>query len=475
MNASRVLQGQVIYKDFFNFTLPGTELVYALLFRTFGVRAWVPNVTLIVLGVSLGWCSVLISRHLVTGGVAFLPGILFLACAFRTSADGTHHWFSALAVMAGIATIIEKRNPVRLTIASALFALASFFTQIKGITALLGLAAFLVWECPRGLHNRRSLLRNEALLFATFLVTLGGLSAYFMWKAGLQRFIDCVVIFGVKYWPRSLEDNTWRIYIRQISFPIKYRHSLAWVGVSLFIHALLPLVYVVFFVRYKRHSQASPHPWNRLMLLNMIGLSLFLGIAVAPSWIRLCSVSLPALIIFVWLVNCLPRLQKAAVRVLGTAALLFAAGACWRMQGHWRAILDTPAGRAVFMNPDAYAEECWLLSRTKPYDFVFDANWPDPYFLLHLRNPTEVPFLAPTDYTRPEQVDSAVQNLQNRCVRFVVTQSEEEAARETPSNHLGPFYAYLRRHYRVVETFSSLNRVWERIADCETTSADPSR
>jgi hypothetical protein len=38
-NAARMLEGQVMYRDFFQFTPPGTEFVYLALFKLFGVRA----------------------------------------------------------------------------------------------------------------------------------------------------------------------------------------------------------------------------------------------------------------------------------------------------------------------------------------------------------------------------------------------------------------------------------------------------
>src|ERR1700734_2383333 len=40
---SRILLGELPYRDFFEFVTPGTELVYGALFRLFGVSMCVPN------------------------------------------------------------------------------------------------------------------------------------------------------------------------------------------------------------------------------------------------------------------------------------------------------------------------------------------------------------------------------------------------------------------------------------------------
>ena len=57
LNAARMLEGQAIYKDFFQYTTPGTELVYFVLFRLFGPRAWIPNAMLFDLGTGYLSCS----------------------------------------------------------------------------------------------------------------------------------------------------------------------------------------------------------------------------------------------------------------------------------------------------------------------------------------------------------------------------------------------------------------------------------
>lgn len=72
VGATRMLEGQVIYRDFFRFVLPGTECIYFLLFKLFGVRAWIPEGVLIFLGLGLVWVSVVISRRLVSGASVFL-------------------------------------------------------------------------------------------------------------------------------------------------------------------------------------------------------------------------------------------------------------------------------------------------------------------------------------------------------------------------------------------------------------------
>jgi hypothetical protein len=53
LNATRMLDGEMIYRDFFEFATPGVALVNLGFFKLFGPRAGVPQVSLILLGLGL--------------------------------------------------------------------------------------------------------------------------------------------------------------------------------------------------------------------------------------------------------------------------------------------------------------------------------------------------------------------------------------------------------------------------------------
>ena len=471
-NATRMLEGQVMYRDFFQITPPGTELVYLALFKLFGPRAWIPNVVLLFLGFILAWLTLEISKKVVKGWAAFLPGLLFLPFAFRIGFSGsTHNWFSTAAVLAATTVILDRRTPVRLVGAGALCGLASFFTQTRGVVAILGFAAFLLWERARKSERWRALLESEVCLFGAFLLTVVAANAYFVHRAGLKRFLDCTVLFVIRYFPSDSTYSSLVAYIADLPEVLfsgsitTYR--LPALGIWLFIHALVPFVYLAFFVRHRREAHARPQePWDRLMLLNVTGLFQFIGIAPAPSWFRLCSVSVPALVIFTWLVRSPGKLRQTLVRSLWVVALILAIAEPLKRQINWWIGLDLPPGRTAFLNRGVYDKVLWLHSRTRPSEFFFRAIYPDYYFPLGLRNPAGVPYVTPTDYTRPEQVENVVEALEKYRVRFVFWSVwlDIPGASHPEGDHLGPLRRYLRQHYHVVTTFSDADfeQVWQR-------------
>jgi len=71
-HAARMLEGQLIYRDYDHFTTPGTDVLYAALFKLFGVRAWIPQAMLVLIGVLIAWLSIGISKKVIPGLAALL-------------------------------------------------------------------------------------------------------------------------------------------------------------------------------------------------------------------------------------------------------------------------------------------------------------------------------------------------------------------------------------------------------------------
>lgn len=464
LNAQRMLEGQAIYKDFFQFTPPGTELVYLILFRLLGPRVWVPNVMLLGLGLSLTGLSVFISRKLMRGWAAYLPGVLFLTGSFYNALDASHHWYSVLAVMAAVAVVTEVRTRPRLAAVGVLCGLASFFTQARGVLAVVGFVLFLVWEHRR--KAARGLLQDQVCLVSSFLITAVVTNAYFVWEAGLARFLQCIVTFGVRYYSGDSLSNTYRTYLVHPP-PLRPWYGLPFFLIYFSIHILVPAVYLLFLVRYHREARANPdEPWDRLMLLSITGLFLFIGIAPAPSVFRLCVVSLPAWIVFAWLLTFPGKPERILAGAAWIFGLLMIVLEPVKVQRHLQLRADLPSGRAAFTEPDYYERYQWISEHTRPGEYFFQADWADTYVALALRNPTPMPFVTNTDYTPPEQVQEVLQALEARRVRLVLWTSALDIPREASpaSDHLGPLRADLRSHYHVVKTFAGGDQIWERTA-----------
>lgn len=463
----RMAHGAAIYRDFFELTLPGTQLYYESLFRLFGPRAWIPAITFVFLGGGLVWVGIVISRHLIKGPRALLPSLLFLALAYSSERDATHHWFSTLAVLGALAVLLPRRSPERLAAAGALCGIATLFTQTSGGLVWLGLLLFLIWE---GRHARSSRFPAGAIAWMSgpYALVVLPVLAYYALKVGLARLFYCTILFPLKYFPLWYW-NTPRVYLSEVPH---FDSWLQWpaVGIWLSIYVLVPAIYFLVLVRYWRSRRNSAgQPWDKLMLINLVGLFLFLSVADSPSWLRMCTAALPGLVLLVWLAGFLPASYRAKTTwALAAAGLALAAAFPLMVQAGWHATLPTSAGQAAFLSRSRYDKFLWVRKHTHPGEYVFQASDCDLYFLLGLRDPTPVAFATSTGYTRPGQVREIVQALATGHVPYVLWSvwldiPKHGAEDRLTQSVLSPLRAYVEKHYHLVRGFGKpdYEQVWE--------------
>jgi len=182
-------------------------------------------------------------------------------------------------------------------------------------------------------------------------------------------------------------------------------------------------------------------------------------VAPAPSYVRLYCVSLPGLVVLSWFLDSPLRTERILQRIVWAAVLVVGIVRPVIAQVRWRACLELPTGRTAFFDPALYEKCRWLSERTRPSEYFFG----DPFlcFTLGLRNPARVPFVRPTDYTRPEEVEDVVRILEKRQVHFVNWYNGVDASGPS-GDHLAPLRLCLSAHYHVAKTFSNFDQVWER-------------
>src|SRR5690242_664155 len=164
-----MLFGEQPYRDFFQFTPPGANLVYLALFKFFGQRIWVTNFTVLWLGAALCCICFSISRHLMALPSAFLATLLFLVLVYGKLLNATHHWFSVLIILCAVRVAFNGMNSVRLVSIGVLLGAAAFFTQAHAAAAVLAFALLLALESWSTPHPMPSLAQRLALLLVGFI------------------------------------------------------------------------------------------------------------------------------------------------------------------------------------------------------------------------------------------------------------------------------------------------------------------
>lgn len=455
---SRLLLGELPYRDFFEFVTPGTELVYGALFRCFGISMGLPNLLMAVLAATSAWWMTWCARRLMRG-VFIVPALLLAGFVLYGSMDATHHWFSTVAVMAAVAALFNGTSPKRIAVAGAMCGIAATFTQTKGAAAVLALLVYLIWKSSQEKAGARESTRRCLVLCGTGLAVFLTINAPLILAAGSGRWFDDVIVFPARYFG-SFSTNNWRGTWPEFA---EWRGILKWI-VFPFTYAAVPLTYVWFFRAFTRRTEKEHDaPWDKLFLLALAGVAMLAAVAPALSIRRISSASPPAMILLVWLLSRSGALQDRFVKALGAVSLAIAAAQIIAIQARPKYVIDLPVGRVAIFDPANYELYRWMSGHTRPGQWYF--GLPPMTLPLRLRNPTPVESVGPGAYTRPEMVTAVVQALETKPVPLIVLRPDTSIRRrqQYTVNYSQPFYDYLHQHYRRTKVFSTGDEVWEKI------------
>jgi hypothetical protein len=442
-SGARIVDGQLPYRDFFEMQTPGTELVYACSFMLFGQRFVVANVLFLLIALVFVYLVTSIARAVLDDELTLLSVALTVFIGLRLTMDAGHHWFSAVAVFAALASVLRTRSVARIMMAGAFCGLGSLFTQTRGLAVVVALAAFFWWET----HHREApdrLFRNQLLvLLAAYATVLGAGLSYFLLMAGPYTVFDATVLFPAKYYGSYAAAS--RFWEPIAKWPQNTGQFPGFVA-ALFLHAL-PLAYFVFPFDIKHDTTCSTETKAKLVLIAAVGSALFIEVINSASQIRLVVISPPAIILALWMLNKHRLLPK---RVAVTALLVLVGLTVVETAMTQRsvlAVLDLPTGRAAFLKQGEgwYEGAAYLAMHTKPGDWYFgDDNYGFP---LKLRDPAFLSYVTDTDLTRPEQVQELIKSLERYQVPYISIESEIRTMGVVGQDHLQPLRDYIETHY----------------------------
>lgn len=447
MNALRMLQGELIYRDFFEFTPPGTDLVYLGAFALLGPRIWVPNVVQLLLGVSLACLCFHLARSIMRTAEAAVTAALFLVLLFGKWLDATHHWFSLLAVMAAVGVLMRGSSAPRVLVCGALLGLASFFTQTRGLGAACGFGVFLIWD---GIHKQLSwrsqcgqLLRLLLALILTWLI----LSSYFIYKVGIASLFYFQAFYVLEHISRSAQRLLYPEEQDPLAWPIYYQ----------LVFFAQPLIYATSLWRCGRAAVKGSAFDARVALLALVGAGMFLEVAQSPNWLRVDCIAMPAVILLVWLVSgaaegltAYARLRTYAIALTAIGLIGVSAHQVWARNIARPLVLDLPAGRSA-VTALAGEKLAWLARRTTPGELFFQARYQSLYLPLQLRDPA---FDFLDRYTSPEFVALDLRQLAAKRARYILWSPLDRP-------RYPAFEQFLYERYRKVWQFTDAAEIWE--------------
>ena len=458
-NGARMISGQMPYRDFFELMPAGTDLVYFLLFHLFGIRLWIPNLLMDCLAATAVLLTTLAAGSILRGRSVWAPGLLAVGLGLFGGLDATHHWFSTVATLAAVVVLLRGVTLPRVAVGGLLCGIAASFTQSKGALVTAGFLIYLVWRSRRaGLPTRTAWIRC-VLLCATALASFLAINVDYMQQLGLREWWRWVFVFPLRFYSTT-PGQDWRSPLVDLG---SHPGLLKW-AVAAFLYLVVPLVYAVLLLSLKL-KRVPRQVSDGLVLIAIIGLAMFLGIAPSLSMMRASAVCFPATILLAWLISqssgWLRLFGRMAVVLSFAMALLLAI----RQQTmHWYS-LTLPAGRTAISDRQKYELYLWMAEHTRPGDpYLGIAAMSLP---LGLQTPGPIQAPGPWEYYRPEHVDRSIRAMEIYRIPLLVLipLSFYEAFPREPrygENHFFAYDQYVRQHYHRVKEFSSTAEVWQR-------------
>lgn len=459
MDAQRMMFGELPYRDFFQFTPPGTDFLYLGLFTQFGPRIWVTNAVVLVLGMALCWVCFSLSLQVMSRSAALLSVLLFLTLIYGKLLNATHHWFSMLLILIALRVGMLEIMLPRLAVMGTVLGVAAFFTNTHAMAALVGTAVLLTWQQLQEPKPMRHLAEYLMILSSAFALAwvVGELPLLF--TVGLKELWYYQVTFVLRYMVHQPEGEFlgW-------PEPLQFARILQ----------LLPyfVVYALVLVMYpyslwkcrSRYKDQHRRLWNRVALLSVVGSALAIEVAFSLNWLRLFVVSMPAIILAsFWLERGRGKHWRYLGKLAWSTAIILASVQTYTRQHHTYVVANMPGGHAA-LSPTTYEKLDWLRRGTQPGEYLFEALVPSIYLPLGLRSPLFAEGMSRLPQTRPEFVERAIRELDGKQTRYVLWSHylDQPQSSERRVDPIGPFVVHLHDHYRRAWTFSDGDEVWEK-------------
>ena len=381
--AARVLAGEVMYRDFFEFVAPGVVYLHALVMLVAGPGIRALTAAMVLQGAVLALLVHALAARVCGPRWRLLPPAAFVVLVYAPNILGDHKWPALLCALAGLLVLSGRGPNVATTIlAGTLLGGSAVFTQDLGAGVVAGALAYQTLRRPRTRPLVPLVLACAAPLAAAF--------AYFAWKAGARTVVYDWLLYPLQRYPelnRSYFDFTpsLRTLPRELAQVV-----LGALGV------MVAIVRLVGSRRERADATASDAGLVSAAGLGMVTAMGHRGLYPMGLAVQTCLL-LP--VAARWLEG--SRNGPRAPRALGAAALVVVAAGLVHGSAAllaWRQLFQ-PMTREVHRagavwTPSPMPELSWIEANTAPGDptFLMPAKG-GHYFLSRTRNVTSFPYL----------------------------------------------------------------------------------
>lgn len=204
--AKRVLDGQIMYRDFFQFYPPGNFYLLALIYKLFGYSFTVAREAAIIIDSIINVLVFYLSYKALKAWYAIIPPLFFMILGFPNWIQFSHYWTSELFFLLSLIFFLwylEQDKHYCLYISGFLIGITTLFLQMPGVYGgiLFLILLFILKFRQKGLWK---LAIKFTISAAIPLITVFG---YLAIKHAFIDFIKQQFLMILKIYPKMLAFN----------------------------------------------------------------------------------------------------------------------------------------------------------------------------------------------------------------------------------------------------------------------------
>jgi hypothetical protein len=499
--ALRILNGDLIYRDFFTVVTPGSYYTVAWLFQLFGAEMMVMRWTVLVLGLAILWLTMTSARHVITWPFAASAGLMTTVWGWFLVTPNFYSWQGAFLSLIALACYLRFAATARtswMVFAGVATGLTVLVKQNVGVYTAAGLM-LTTWGSMLfdAQPNVRGRIRGSVRFVTGMAVTIVPVLLYLIAAgAGPYMYESLVYYPFAKYpgrfalpypplYPVTPDLTTLREAIPallggRIPEPMVYE---VWTKLVIYLPVIVyPFAAVALGVlafRFRRHKdeEAGRHG-HALLAISLVGI-----LTILQAWPRADVTHIlfglqPTFILSAYLLCCVwkgltmvpgPRVVVGAVALLIT--LTPQAWFLWNgyERTHWEyqnyiAALKVDRGRGVFAS-GIEAERInkmtsFIITNTTPGEPVFVVPWASGFnFLTDRPNPTRNDFMLFED---PEAYPCILSRLEQHPPKYVIYGYVWDVDGKHFSDYARPIDEYIRSRYTLEDSVDGYE-AWKRI------------
>lgn len=483
--AKRIFEGQLLYKNFFDFVTPGTDYVLASAFYLFGVKLSVARIALAVsngvaVAIVVSMSSYAIKNKLLS---LLLPVLTTIYASYNYYIS--HHYFILVPVLlvmfSGIKNIKEQESKPNEWFFTGLATAGTFlFIQSIGVTLFGMIILFIIWFHTVDKLRIRSILQPLTYYSSGFVLPLIFVVIIFALSGSLSAFIYDSFLWPLIHYRIMNINSLSRFLIVLLDgvtnkglSPAILNGFIGYLGILLGIS-----VFIYMWVKYKGKKTEG---LSLVVFASVVCIGVISGLIQNPT-INHVMVFLPVyLFLIILLYEYEPVYDKKTFRVGFSLYFLFIT--ITLIYNSYRAysliydtlynnsvIVQTPVGKIRMFKSYKILSDTGI---SDPRVFlkemdgkltknIFVLYWsPSIYMLTGTENPTPLNTYMPY-YNTKEQAMSAIQALKTNHTEIIVIDSTLEYAKYMYTHHKGwawhdqrifspdePLISYINAHYRL--------------------------